>query len=239
LNSIAQGVYQRPDIVRRTAGNTVDWLAVVASIQCLMGYDVHIGGKTALTIHGFEHYLKFGLKDPAYLYGDAPGWLNRVSSNRKFQTRSCLMFKQSKLGVGESTDLTDLSKQTSVVAPGDENWAISVSLPERAILEMLAELPNRETFELVDKTFEGLFSLRPDLLQELLKICSSVKVKRYFMVFGERHNHSWWKYLSPERVNLGSGPRQTFKGGKIHPRYLISVPPEIMESENEDYRDGP
>lgn len=239
MRSVAKGVYQRPEVAKEQSDLPVDWLAVVASIQNLMGYDVHIGGKTALSLHGHQHYLKFGQKEPVYLYGDGPPWLKRVSSNQKFTARTRLMFQQSDLGVKETTDLPIFRGIGAFRAQETDLWAIRLSLPERAILEMIAELPKRESFELVDRAFESLVSLRPDLLQELLVTCSNVKVKRYFMVFADRHNHSWRAYISPENVNLGSGPRQTFGGGRIHPKYLISVPASFIEAENRDYQDGP
>jgi hypothetical protein len=38
---------------------------------------------------------------------------------------------------------------------------------------------------------EGLNTLRPDLVQELLEKCSSVKVKRLFMHLAEQFQHPW------------------------------------------------
>jgi hypothetical protein len=239
LRSVARGVYQRPGVASELDGGPVDWWAIVASIQCLMGYDVHIGGKTALSIQGFQHYLKFGIKEPVYLYGDGPIWLRRVTSNRKFITRSRALFRNNDIGIAESSNPQNVSEQYAVNILGSENWTIKLSFPERAIFEMLAELPNRESFELIDKLFEGLVSLRPGLLQELLEKCSSVKVKRYFMVYADRHDHSWRSYISLNNVNLGSGPRQTFKGGRIHPNHLISVPANFVDKNDGDLLDGP
>jgi hypothetical protein len=239
LRGVAKGVYQRPEVTRGAHRDSIDWIAVVISIQRLMGYDVHIGGKTALSIQGFQHYLKFGLKDPVYLYGDGPLWLKRISANRKFNMRSRALFRYSDIGVEEVHELHNMGEQETGRVSVRERWAIRLSFPERAILEMLAELPRRESFELVDKVFEGLVSLRPSLLQELLETCSNVKVKRYFMVFAERHNHSWLSYLRLENVNLGSGPRQTFKGGRIHPEFLISVPEYFVGDNNREGQDGP
>ena len=57
-------------------------------------------------------------------------------------------------------------------------WPLKTSTPERAILEALDELPRNATFEHLDKVFEGLVSLRPRRLTELLTACRSVKVRR-------------------------------------------------------------
>lgn len=239
LRSVARGVYQRPEVSRESHNGPIDWWVIVASIQCLMGYEVHLGGKTALSIQGYRHYLNLGIKEPVYLYGEAPTWLQRIASNRKFITRSKALFRQSGLGVEETDSPRNGNEQHAANILGKENWAIKLSFSERAIFEMLAELPDKESFEHVDKLFEGLVSLRPGLLQELLEKCSSVKVKRYFMVYADRHNHSWRSYIFLNNVNLGSGPRQTFKGGRIHPKYLISVPASFVDKSNGDPLDGP
>jgi hypothetical protein len=92
---------------------------------------------------------------------------------------------------------------------------------------------------MVDKLFEGLTNLRPNLLETLLQLCSSIKVKRYFFVFADRHQHAWRKYISTTGINLGSGPRFVFEGGRIHPEYKISVPADFVDSSYGDSEDGP
>ena len=84
-------------------------------------------------------------------------------------------------------------------------WPVRCSSPERAILEALDELPGSASFEHLDRIFEGLVSLRPEPLMTLLAACRSVKVRRLFFVFADRHGHSWRKYLDAERVAFGSG----------------------------------
>lgn len=61
-----------------------------------------------------------------------------------------------------------------------------MSSPERAILEMLDELPKGKSFHKVDVVFESLANLRPRLLTTLLAQCRSVKTKRLFFVYAER-----------------------------------------------------
>jgi hypothetical protein len=53
-----------------------------------------------------------------------------------------------------------------------------MSSPERAILELLDEIPARETFHQADMLIEGLRNLSPRKLQKLILDCRSVKVKR-------------------------------------------------------------
>lgn len=117
-------------------------------------------------------------------------------------------------------------------------WPVTSSSPERAILEALDELPGNASFEHLDKIFEGLVSMRPEPLMTLLGACRSVKVRRLFFVYADRHRHSWRKHLDARRVALGSGPRALVEGGTFHPAYHISLPaylvPPRREPENGD-----
>lgn len=105
-----------------------------------------------------------------------------------------------------------------------------MSMPERAILEALDELPDNESFHTIDMAFESLTNLRPRRVSELLGACRKIKVTRLFFVFADRHNHAWRKHLNPDELNLGSGDRALVKGGKIHPRYRIMVPEEFAKT---------
>ena len=84
---------------------------------------------------------------------------------------------------------------------------------ERAILELLDEVPERETFHQADMLFEGLPNLSPRKLQPLLPACRSVKVKRLFLWFAERHQPPWLNALDRSGIDLGRGKRMLVKGG--------------------------
>ncbi|MAO57281.1 MAG: hypothetical protein CMM61_16520, partial [Rhodospirillaceae bacterium] len=73
-----------------------------------------------------------------------------------------------------------------------------------------------------------------------LKECRSVKAKRLFFVFADQHDHAWRQYLDPDDYDLGSGPRALVDGGRLHPRYDITVPPELIDGkESDESDDGP
>jgi len=112
-------------------------------------------------------------------------------------------------------------------------WPLIISSPERAILEMLNELPKRASFHNVDMIFESLTGLRPGLLQDLLTSCRSIKAKRLFFVFADRHSHAWRKHIDAASIDLGRGPRALIEGGKIHPLYHISVPKAFVDDNRE------
>ncbi|MEM9388171.1 MAG: type IV toxin-antitoxin system AbiEi family antitoxin domain-containing protein [Pseudomonadota bacterium] len=99
-----------------------------------------------------------------------------------------------------------------------------MSTAERAILELLDELPKHETFESVDVIMEGLHTLSPHRLQKLLEACSSIKVIRLFFLFAERHAHPWRKQLDETKFRLGSGKRVIATGGRLGRKYQITVP---------------
>ena len=234
LEKLARGVYRRPD-AHRDVSTGGDWRRLVLSLQRVMGYEVHVGGRTALSLHGFEHYLRLGAEAPrVYLYGDVPSWLARLPGADRFETRTLSLFGGSKTGV----DGVDDKKQSS--PPQRRLNDLVVSTPERAILEMLNELPAHESFHNVDAIFESLANLRPRLLADLLKECRSVKVKRLFFVYADQHDHAWRKHLNPDDFDLGSGPRALVEGGRLHPRYAITIPPDLIDDvQSESPDDGP
>ncbi|MDI1337495.1 MAG: type IV toxin-antitoxin system AbiEi family antitoxin domain-containing protein, partial [Lacunisphaera sp.] len=72
--------------------------------------------------------------------------------------------------------------------------------------------------------FEGLGTLRPALLQTLLEKCTSVKVKRLFLHLAELQRHPWLRELDQSRISLGRGKRVLVAGGRLDPKFLITVP---------------
>jgi hypothetical protein len=110
---------------------------------------------------------------------------------------------------------------------GSGDWPLTMSASERAVLELLDEVPERETFHQADVLIEGLTTLRPRRLRVLLVDCRSVKVKRLFFWFAERHNHPWLKQVDRKGIDLGAGKRVLARGGKLDPRYHITVPENL------------
>jgi len=102
-----------------------------------------------------------------------------------------------------------------------------MSSPERAVLELLDEVPQRETFHQADMLMEGLRNLSPRRLHKLLVDCRSVKVKRLFLWFAERHDHAWLKQLNRKDIDLGHGKRMLVRGGKLDPKFNITVPENL------------
>jgi hypothetical protein len=109
-----------------------------------------------------------------------------------------------------------------------------MSVPERAILEMMDELPQQGSFHQIDAVMEGMANLRPQLLQRLLQECESVKVKRLFLWYSDKHKHSWLKHLDRSTIDLGRGKRQLVSAGRFDVRYQITLPAELFATGDDD-----
>jgi hypothetical protein len=224
----AHRVYQRPR-------GELSWQQIVISLQTLLGLDLVVGGRTALGLHGFEHYLSQATTT-VYLYGSTapPTWLKNLGGKSKFAYRkdARLFVRALASTLPHSLDPptpSDASLPTSLTTRpwGHWNWPLVLSTPERAILELLDELPEGETFHQADMIMEGLTTLSPARLQELLVDCHSLKVKRLFFFFAERHKHAWLKRLNRSKIDLGRGKRVLVRGGRYDAKYMITVPRDL------------
>lgn len=223
LDRITRGVFRRPlaGTEATPTSNSIDWKTCILSTQHIMGHDLHVGSTTALGEQGHAHYLRLGESAPVWVYGDSiPNWLVKLPMDAQIRTRPRSLFTEPKLGLIEG-------KTTGQ----PWNWGLTMSTPERAILEAMDELPDHESFHTLDMAFESLTTLRPRLLSDLLQSCRKIKVKRLFFVFADRHDHPWRKRIDPQAFDLGSGDRALVTGGKIHPRYRIMVPEDFAKPE--------
>lgn len=235
LQQPVRQVYTRPthDLPYR---GPLRWQQVVISLQTILGHPIIVGGRTALELQGYGHYLTTEERD-IHLYGrqPPPNWLFKLPLKTRFiyhhDRRLFRNLPVTKGLDGLTFDLaTNQGRQTdfSVQQPwGQWDWPLTLSTPERAILELLDELPERESFQHVDKLVEGLANLRPRRLQKLLEDCRSIKVKRLFLFFADRHRHSWLRQIDKTKIDLGQGKRMLAKGGKLDPIYQITIPKDL------------
>ena len=224
LERVVRGVYRRPLPEGAQTGHEESWAIPLLSLQWLMKYAVHLGGESALEVAGYAHYLSLGGRSRVQFYGEAPSWLKRLPVQTEIVVRRCTLFGDDQLGID------DAGREATATRPMVDvwRWPLRTSSPERAILEALDELPRSTTFESLDKIFEGLVSLRPRRLMALLTACRSVKVRRLFFVFADKHRHAWLKHLDASRIDFGSGPRALVAGGRFHPTYRIYVPEAFL-----------
>lgn len=212
LKLLWKGLYTRGIIIP-------NWRSVVYTLQYILQTDFVIGGLSALELKGFSHYLTNSAHVAVHLYGNdkLPVWTNEITENAFFvkRTQTSLFAEMDK----------SLSEKFAVLLPWKDNMGeLKISTPEKACLEMLDLVPHHISFEHADQLIQGMTTLSPRSLQELLEICTNIKVKRLFLWFAKRHNYIWFTKLNLEKIDLGSGKRVIEKGGELDIDYWITVP---------------
>ena len=207
IKPLGHGAYTRLD-------EKVDWTGGVYALQEQLNLPVHVGGRTALQMQGNAHFIPLGQGSPVFLFGRKrflPVWFRQHpwQDPVRYVYTNCFPYKE---GFG-------LTKQDM------GTYAVTLSSREMAILEVLYLVGSKyETYEHAALLMEGLFTLRPALVQALLEKCCSIKVKRSFMYLAEHFNHPWVKHLNVSKVDLGKGKRVIAEGGQFDAKYQISVP---------------
>jgi hypothetical protein len=223
LERVAHGVYRRP-YPNAAPDDTRGRKSPVLSAQWIMGYDFHVGAMSALTLEDHNHYLQLGRSAQISVFGGVPSWPSRLTLDAPFSIRRRQLFGSNPVGIAN----TDFDPQAAN-APGPWNWPLKTASPERAILEALDLLPTHESLHKIDLVFQGLTALRPTRATQLLEFCKSVKVKRLFFLFADRHRHAWLKHIDRSKIDLGKGPRSLVDGGSYVPDYQLMVPAEFAE----------
>jgi hypothetical protein len=207
LRTVGRGAYARE-------GDKLEWTGGLYAIQQQMGLALHAGGKTALQMQGYAHFLPMKQSTAVFLFGapgtKLPAWF------RKYRWGAKVRFISTNLFAGQPDQ--GLSKKDM------GSYVIKVSAPERAIMEVLHGVPLVDSYEEARLLMEGLTTLRPGLVQKLLENCVSVKVKRLFMHLAENCKHAWVRKLDLSKIDFGKGKRMLVKGGRFDPKYKITVP---------------
>lgn len=157
------------------------------------------------------------------LYGTSnlPAWVNDLTKNVQFEKRSVLELLGS---LPDPSMLTAYGHFTKTITWKNTNEGLKISLPERAILEVLNDVPDQISVEHAYELLQGMNTLSPRSLQKLLEICNNIKVRRLFFWFAEQLNHPWLSKIDRTNISMGSGNRVIVKGGKLDKKYLITVP---------------
>jgi len=208
IERVGQGAFRR-------AEDNVDWSGGLYTLQSQLDMSVHPAGKTALQLQGSAHYLPASLKQRrVVLFGSKkeklPAW-----------------FTGYEWGVDVRYTMTGLfgnDAALGLIAHSAGNYEIKISSPERAALEFCYDVPMRESFDELDQIMSGLTTLRPRIVQELLEKCGSVKAKRLFMYFAEKHSHAWVNRVECKKIDFGSGNRSLCGNGRYDSKYKIVIP---------------
>ena len=213
LVSIGRGALAR-------AGDQVDWRGGLYALQEQLKVQVHLGGKSALNYQGSSHFLNLGT-ETATLFS-APG------------TRLPSWFTSHDWGVTVTRITTNLfPNDIGLISENAGAFSIKLSSRERAMFETFYLAPQSQSLEEVKLLMGGLTNLRPQVVQHLLESCSSVKTKRLFMLFAEELKLPWVKRLNLDKVDFGTGARTLIKGGKTHPKYLLTIPADLFGEVNQ------
>ncbi|GAK56847.1 hypothetical protein U27_03811 [Candidatus Vecturithrix granuli] len=201
------------------AGDKVDWRGALYALQRQLSLNVHVGGKTAIEMKGYAHYLSESIQT-VFLYGQPgqklPAWF------KKYDWNASIVFTTTRLFPEESHEgLTEFQ---------EKEFSIRMSVLERAALEMLYHVPGKISFEEAFLIFENLMNLRPSIVQTLLESCRQIKVKRLFLSMAAQHAHPWFAQLDQTTLDLGAGKRVIVKPGTLDPTYQITIPKTTQES---------
>ena len=129
----------------------------------------HVGGKTALAWHGYQHNLAW--RADSELFTESPLRLPEWAREKfPLVVRRRRLFDAPELGVEPWRDLPHMR----------------VAEPERAVLEMLWGVPQHQGEEEAAQLVESLYGLRVSLLQPLLESACNVKMVRLFLRLAER-----------------------------------------------------
>ena len=197
------------------SGDKATWQGGIYALQKQLGLTIYPSATTALLVQGASHYVALG-KERIFLSSEQqaklPAWFKNYEWDVDVDFRSSSLLS-AKPGLG--LHYYDCG-----------NFSIKISSLERAILELLALVPQVHNFEYAEQHLETLMSLRPKMLQKLLEACSFVKVKRLFLYLAERLEMPWFKELKLNRIDLGHGKRVLLKSGRFDSKYKITVPKE-------------
>lgn len=133
---------------------------------------LHVAGKSALALHGTRHNL--ATRQSVELWGDQRFQLPEWFTSR-FQGR----YSSAKLFDWKNEEL---SAKTIMTPPGISE-GLKVSVPERAVLELLSEVGTHQGLEEARNLFDSLRPPRLKVLGELLSCCVSIKTTRLFLTW--------------------------------------------------------
>ena len=196
------------------SGDTVDWRGGLYALQTQLGMTVHVGGRTALELQGLSHFVPLGRQKKVILVSDQPeqlpAWFKNYRWDASLEHHCLSLFER----------VPD--KATAKLNCG--GFEVVMSSAERAVMEQMRLARTNDDIEQAYRLMEGLTTLRPNVVQNLLVNCRSVKVKRLFLWSAQTVGHAWFGRLDSSRFDLGKGKRQLYKGGQLDPKYQITVP---------------
>ena len=186
LTHLGRGAYMRPgDILNREA--SIAFLADTVP-------GLHVGGKTALAWRGLVHNIAFNEK--IALWGAKP---TRLPS--WFLARFTCTYQVTKLFLDE------LSPDYGLQSLPNGRPDVLVSVPERALLEMLSDIGKTQSLEEAVNITENIRTLREPVLDKLLFNTTRIKVVRLLYQLARDTGQPWEKLALEHSQRIGGGKR--------------------------------
>jgi hypothetical protein len=211
----------------KRAGDKVDWRGVVYAVQHSGDKPIHVGGITALDLRGLSHFIYKG-KPKLQLFNTdqkhsrrlLPKWLVEYLVDEVHITYIRNRLFTTDIG------LIDFSCHS---------FEIKVSSIERALLEAISLVPGNISFEHAYYLMLGKHTLRANLLQQLLKECTSYQTKRVFLYLAKRCELSFLQNLNISDLNLGNGKRKVAGEGELEydSALELEVPKLKLDTDND------
>ena len=152
---------------------------------------LHVGGKSALDWYGLRQYVS--QQPRLHLYGWAAGRLPEW-----FTERFPAEYHRKRLFEELPTAMLHVGSFEQ------RSGAPQVAAPERALLEMLSDVGVRQPLQEARELVENAYSLRSDVLRDLLQHCTSVKTVRLCLQLGREGAMPWVAKLDPATLPTGS-----------------------------------
>lgn len=183
LKRLTRGVFCRPE----------DTLALHPSLLLLQRRltGLHVGGKSALDWYGVRQYV--AQQPVLQLYGWVAGRLPEW-----FTERFPAEYHRKRLFDEQPDALLH-------AGPFEQrSGAPLVSAPERALLELLGDVGIRQSLQEARELVESSYTLRANVLRDLLQRCTSVKTVRLCLQLGREASLPWVARLDPATLPTGS-----------------------------------
>jgi hypothetical protein len=183
LKRLGRGVYQLPN-AKLDTNNALAFLSREVA-------QLHIGGKTALAWRGTRHNIAH--QERLNLWGHKasrlPAWFTDLFNATYQSTR---IFD----------DTLPPGFGLAPLPAGHPN--VMVSVPERALLELLSDTGKLQSLEETLNVAEGIRHLRPEVLETLLTHTTRVKVVRLAKALAENLDLPWLDIAKKHNERLGS-----------------------------------
>ena len=186
LVHLARGVYMLP-------GDTLSRDGCLAFLSRRIA-DFHVGGKTALDWRGVRQNVS--VQEVLSLWGQSPKPLPAWFTER-FPSRY------------QATRLFDAKLKTNLGLQPLPNGRrdVLVSVPERALLELLSDVGKSQSLDEARQLVEGLRSLREKVLDELLAHATRIKVVRLAETLSRELELPWAAVAKRHSQRIGGGKR--------------------------------